>query len=234
MKMLQRCALATIILMLPLAAAPTFSVSFSRERSQAALDGRLLLIVSSDPSAEPRMQINNSPGTQMIFGADVEGMQPGQETLVDDRAFGYPVRRLSELKPGQYYVQAVLHRYETFHLASGQTVKLPMDRGEGQHWNLAPGNLYSKPQEVTLEASTSSPVHNRDGSTDTTDSGAERYEIRPARTDKERTAERILGTSDVSGRACPGAGRLRRTHGSALSAGGVSWALSFGSQRVSH
>ncbi len=158
MKMLQRCALATIILMLPLAAAPTFSVSFSRERSQAALDGRLLLIVSSDPSAEPRMQINNSPGTQMIFGTDVEGMQPGQETLVDDRAFGYPVRRLSELKPGQYYVQAVLHRYETFHLASGQTVKLPMDRGEGQHWNLAPGNLYSKPQEVTLEASTSSPV----------------------------------------------------------------------------
>ena len=43
------------------------------------------------------------------------------------------------MKPGEYYVQAVLHRYETFHRSDGHTVKLPMDRGEGQHWNLAPG-----------------------------------------------------------------------------------------------
>src|ERR1035438_9987075 len=158
MKMPRRCALALSILLLPLAAPPKFSVSFAREQSASAMDGRLLLIVSTDPSAEPRMQINNSPNTQMIFGMDVDGVQPGQETLVDERAFGYPVRSLSELKPGHYYVQALLHRYETFHLATGNTVKLPMDLGEGQHWNLAPGNLYSKPQEVTLEASTSSPV----------------------------------------------------------------------------
>jgi hypothetical protein len=157
MKMTERLALAITISLLPLAAAPRFSVSFARDQSPAALDGRLLLIVSTDPSAEPRMQINNSPSTQMIFGMDVDGMQPAEETLLDDRAFGYPVRRLSELKPGHYYVQALLHRYETFHLASGYTVKLPMDRGEGQHWNLAPGNLYSKPQELIIEASTSSP-----------------------------------------------------------------------------
>src|SRR5438876_9392502 len=56
-------------------------------------------------------------------------------------------------KPGKYFVQALLHRYETFHRADGHTVKLPMDRGEGQHWNLAPGNLYSKPQELIVEAS---------------------------------------------------------------------------------
>jgi putative esterase len=158
MKMPLRFALAMNIALLPIAATPTFSVSFAPEQSAAALDGRLLLIVSTDPSAEPRKQINNSPNTQMIFGIDVDGMQPGQETLVDERAFGYPVRSLADLKPGHYYIQALLHRYETFHLASGHTVKLPMDRGEGQHWNLAPGNLYSKPQELTLDASTSSPV----------------------------------------------------------------------------
>ena len=94
----------------------------------------------------------------MIFGVDIDGLQPNQETVVDERAFGYPVRSISEIKPGRYTVQAVLHRYETFHLADGHTVKLPMDRGEGQHWNIAPGNLYSKPQQVTLEAATSSPV----------------------------------------------------------------------------
>ena len=158
MKMPRRFALVLTISLLPLAAAPKFSVSFSRDQSASALDGRLLLIVSTDPSAEPRMQINNSPNTQMIFGMDVDGVQPGQEMLVDERAFGYPVRSLSELKPGHYYVQALLHRYETFRLATGYTVKLPMDRGEGQHWNLAPGNLYSKPQEVTVEAGKSSPV----------------------------------------------------------------------------
>ena len=47
-------------------------------------------------------------------------------------------------------MQAVLHRYETFHRADGHTVKLPMDRGEGQHWNLAPGNFYSRPQNITI------------------------------------------------------------------------------------
>jgi hypothetical protein len=44
----------------------------------------------------------------------------------------------------------VLHRYETFHRSDGHTVKLPRDRGEGQHWNLAPGNLYSTPRKITL------------------------------------------------------------------------------------
>lgn len=158
MEMFQRFAAVLAVWLVPLAAAPRFSVSFTREQSSSALDGRLLLIVSTDPSAEPRMQVNASPNTQMIFGVDVDGLHPNQETLVDERAFGYPVRNLSELKPGRYTVQALLHRYETFHLASGHTVKLPMDRGEGQHWNLAPGNLYSKPQEVTLEGGTSTPV----------------------------------------------------------------------------
>ena len=48
-------------------------------------------------------------------------------------------------------MQALLHRYETFHRANGHTVKLPMDRGEGQQWNLAPGNMYSKPQKLKLD-----------------------------------------------------------------------------------
>jgi hypothetical protein len=43
-------------------------------------------------------------------------------------------------------VQAVLNKYETFHRADGKTVKLHMDQGEGQHWNISPGNLISKPE----------------------------------------------------------------------------------------
>jgi hypothetical protein len=139
----------------PLAAAPRFLLSFPKERSSAALDGRLLLMLSTDESAEPRMQINDTPRTQMIFGTDVEALRPGQSTVIDASAFGYPVRSLSEVKPGEYYVQALLHPYETFHRADGHVVKLPMDRGEGQHWNLAPGNLYSKPIKMTVAENSS-------------------------------------------------------------------------------
>jgi hypothetical protein len=133
-------------------AAPKFSISFPKENVATPLDGRLLLILSSDPSAEPRMQINDTPATQMIFGIDVDGLQPGQGATIDSQVFGYPVRSLADVKPGEYYVQAVLHRYETFHRADGHAVKLPMDRGEGQHWNLAPGNLISKPQKIVISA----------------------------------------------------------------------------------
>ena len=63
---------------------------------------------------------------------------------------GYPLESLSQLPAGEYTVQALLHKYETFHLSTGHTVKLPMDRGEGQQWSSAPGNLYSAPQRVRL------------------------------------------------------------------------------------
>jgi hypothetical protein len=128
------------------------AVSFPVSQSNQSIDGRLLLLLSNDLSDEPRMQINDSTRSQMVFGVDVDGMRPGQEITVDETAFGYPVRSLRDVPAGDYYVQVVLHRYETFHRADGHTVKLPLDRGEGQHWNLAPGNLYSTPSKISVGA----------------------------------------------------------------------------------
>ena len=156
----RRIALALILLLTTLGFIPTsraadtaptdFSISFSNSQSEEPVDGRLLLLLSSDPSAEPRTQINDSVRTQMVFGMDVEGMRPGQTVTFDDASSGYPIKSLRDVPPGEYSVQVVLHRYETFHRADGHTVKLPMDRGEGQHWNLAPGNFYSTPQKITF------------------------------------------------------------------------------------
>jgi hypothetical protein len=140
----------------PDAAAQKFSVSFPKERSAPPLDGRLLLILSNDPSEEPRMQISLAPRTQMIFGVDIDNLAPGQSATIDDSAFGYPVRYLHDVKPGEYYMQVVLNRYETFHRADGHTVKLHMDQGEGQHWNISPTNLYSKPIKITIGSSSTS------------------------------------------------------------------------------
>ena len=132
---------------------PSFSVSFPKTRSEQPIDGRILLLLSTDPSDEPRMQINDTPKTQMIFGVDVDALAPGQPKIVDASAYGYPINSLRDVPSGEYYVQVVLHRYEIFHRADGHTVKLPPDRGEGQHWNIAPGNLYSKPTKITLSKS---------------------------------------------------------------------------------
>jgi hypothetical protein len=127
------------------------AVTFPRERSAAPIDGRLLLLVSSDSSAEPRFQISDGPETQLVFGVDVEGWRPGEERVVDARADGYPLASLAELPSGSYRVQALVNRYETFRRSDGHTVKLPPDRGEGQQWNRKPGNLYSRPQRVTVD-----------------------------------------------------------------------------------
>jgi hypothetical protein len=128
-----------------------FGVFFTTEQSKEPLDGRVLLMVSEDQSREPRFQISDSPSTQLIFGIDVYSLKPGEVAVVDRSVFGYPLRSLSEIPVGVYWVQALFHRYETFHRADGHTVKLPMDRGEGQRWNRAPGNLYSTPQKVRID-----------------------------------------------------------------------------------
>ena len=65
-------------------------------------------------------------------------------------AFGYPIRSLADVPAGEYRVQALLNRYQTYERADGHVVKLPPDRGEGQVWNRKPGNLYSTPATISL------------------------------------------------------------------------------------
>ncbi len=137
---------------------PSFQVSFPSEVGAQPQDGRLILLLSRDNKQEPRFQFNFGLGTQLGFGLDVEGMNPGQEIHVGDSAFGFPVRKTSQIARGEYYVQAVLNRYETFQLKSGKTVKLPPDQGEGQHWNTKPGNYYSRPFKIKVEAGMKEPI----------------------------------------------------------------------------
>jgi len=123
--------------------AQSFSIRFPDTLSNKTLDGRLLLLISNNNTTEPRFQIADGPNTQLVFGIDVENWQPGKTKTISVNTFGYPVESLSKVPAGEYYVQALLHKYETFHRKDGKVVKLPMDRGEGQHWNQAPGNIYS-------------------------------------------------------------------------------------------
>jgi hypothetical protein len=135
-------------------------ISFGPGLSREPLDGRLLLLLSVDDSEEPRFQISDtSLNTQQAFGIDVEGMKPGEERVFDSRALGYPTDSLASLRAGTYNVQALLHKYETFRRADGHVVKLPMDRGEGQQWNRAPGNLYSTPRKLAINPQEGKTIH---------------------------------------------------------------------------
>lgn len=128
-----------------------FAISFPAERSKTALDGRMLLMISKSGDSEPRFQISDGAKTQLIFGIDVDGLQPGQEAVIDASAFGYPLQSIAEIPAGEYYVQALLNKYETFHRSDGHTVKLPPDMGEGQRWDAKPGNLFSTPLKVAID-----------------------------------------------------------------------------------
>ncbi len=69
---------------------------------------------SNGRTAPPDQRLSKT--TQIVFGTDVDGWKPGSHTVVGEAATGYPIRKLSQLKPGEYTVQALLNRYETFHL----------------------------------------------------------------------------------------------------------------------
>src|SRR5580704_9526353 len=128
-----------------------FTVSFPAVKSAAPLDGRLLVMLSTDHAEEPRFQITNDASTQLAFGMNVDGLKPEAGAVIDRSVLGYPIKSLAEVPAGEYWVQALLHKYEAFHLKNGHTVKLPMDRGEGQQRNKAPGNLFSTPKKIHFD-----------------------------------------------------------------------------------
>ncbi len=131
---------------------PRFEISFPKQMSSRPLDGHMLLLISTNDQREPRFQISFTPDSQQAFGIDVDSLGPEIPAIIDSATIGYPREHLNDVPSGDYYVQAVLNIYQTFHLASGYTVKLPPDRGEGQHWQSKPGNFYSTPEKIHFNA----------------------------------------------------------------------------------
>lgn len=127
------------------------AVSFTDALASEPQDGRLILVLSKREGSEPRFQVSAGPEGQQIFGMDVEGWGPGSSVVFTDTVFGFPLEGMGLVPAGDYTIQAVLNRYETFNRADGHAVKLPPDRGEGQQWNRKPGNFYSTPQRVTID-----------------------------------------------------------------------------------
>ena len=153
------CGLAPLLAQAPQGPqSPSVRCTFPAAASAAPLTGRLLVILATAAEPEPRQQVRNDVSCAQVFGIDVDGWQPGQPATIGADAFGFPLASLRDVPAGDYHVQAVLNRYETFHRGDGHTVVMPPDRGEGQHWELKPGNLYSAPRQVHFDPAAATPI----------------------------------------------------------------------------
>jgi enterochelin esterase-like enzyme len=136
----------------------TFEISLSPEVEAGALDGRIILLVSTADEPELRFQRLRSSDPPQILGVDVEGLRPGESAVIDGGSRGYPLEGLSGIPVGDYFVQAVLNVYTTFHRADGSTIKAHMDQWEGQQWNRSPANLISPVERVRIDPGTANVI----------------------------------------------------------------------------
>ncbi len=118
----------------------SFSVTLDKSLADKPCSGRLIVMLSTNTSAEPRFGPNwfkPEPG----FAIDVRDWKPGTAHRVGPDAVFYPVA-MDRLEKGKYAVQAVLD----------------LDSTLGRSVGNAPGNLCSKPQTFILDPSSSGEI----------------------------------------------------------------------------
>lgn len=139
---------------------PRFEVELTAEAGQAIaalglevpVTGRIFVVLTRDSTSEPREQVDVT-GVP-FYGLDVRDLAPGMPVLLGDETAGvegYPLARIADLPPGEYYVQAFLNVYTTYHRADGRTLEMHHETGEGQNLWRSPGNAYSAVQRVRLD-----------------------------------------------------------------------------------
>ncbi len=79
-----------------------FTISFGSDLSATPLDGRVFVAISTTNDPEPRMQIEEQEAhSQQLFGADVDGLAPGQKAEIPVGAEGYPLHHFSDVPAGR-------------------------------------------------------------------------------------------------------------------------------------
>jgi Putative esterase len=129
-----------------------FEVSFPSSVKDQPVTGRLYVLISRTNVPEVRLQSMWFNGPEII-ATDVDHLMPGQTAVIDSKPLGTPLPSLSDIQPGDYYVQAVLNVYTQFHRADGHVIWAHADHGEGQVFNKSPGNLYSKAVKLHIDHS---------------------------------------------------------------------------------
>ena len=113
-----------------------FQVSLPASLATNKLDGRLLVILSREDHAEPRLELEETgPEGPYVFGRDASQLSWKRPAVVNDSAHSSRGIRLSEVPPGKYFVQALLDVSTDIRSVN------------------AAGNLISEPQPLNLSPS---------------------------------------------------------------------------------
>jgi hypothetical protein len=101
---------------------------------RATVSGRLMVVLGRPGSGDPRLAVGQTgQGQPPVLGRDVDNLAPGGTAVLDGKSAICPIASLSELKPGRYAVQALLHNNPDLNYPN------------------APGDLYSPVANVELD-----------------------------------------------------------------------------------
>ncbi len=114
-----------------------FEVTVAAGLVSGPQNGRLFVMLNSRSRPEPRLTVGRT-GTDAppVLARDITGFAPGRAEAIDDHAAIFPIESIQRLPAGDYFVQAVF------------------DTNIDLKWIDAPGNLYSRPQKVSLDPAT--------------------------------------------------------------------------------
>ena len=84
---------------------------------------RVFAIISKTNEREPRFQTGFT-GVP-VWGKNVFSLKPGTAAVIDEDTFGYPLRSIKEIPPGEYFVQGVINLYSEFKRSDGHTIWAP-------------------------------------------------------------------------------------------------------------
>ena len=133
-----------------------FDISFSSDVFQKEITGRIYVMISRIDNREPRLQVGVT-GVP-FWGKNIFGLKPDRSAQIDESVFGYPLERISDIPPGEYFVQGFVNIYTEFKRSDGNTLWLHNDQWEGQRWNRSPGNLYSEVKKIVINSSSNKTI----------------------------------------------------------------------------
>ena len=195
--------LAGLLVSSSYAAGPTFSVSFPKSRSEKPLDGRIFLLLSTDPSAEPRMQIDDSVRTQMMFGMDVDAMHPGQAVIWTIRPMGIPFAACATCRRETTTCRRCCIATKPSTAPTATRSSCPWTAAKGSTGTSRPAistplrarSRWDRPPDGRDRARPGNPAH----------PAAAGHPLHPAHQDSERAADQVLGAAHVPQRQRAGA-----------------------------
>lgn len=128
-----------------------FNISFPSQIHPEEITGRAYVIISKTDKREPRFQTGYT-GVP-FWGKNIYVLKPGEDVVIDEEVFGFPLKSIKDIPPGEYYLQGFINIYTEFKRSDGHTLWLHNDQWEGQQWNRSPGNFYSDVKKVKIDPS---------------------------------------------------------------------------------